>query len=77
MLTFGLFSRVIDMHIYLQQIFSFCETAESKNKIHPFNTTVVKSTTTQTQLDPNSTQRIFSFCETVSQRIKYMHLILL
>ena len=30
------------MYIYLQRIFSFCETAESKNKIHAFNTTVVR-----------------------------------
>ena len=29
------------MYIYLQRIFSFCETAESKNKIHAFDTTVV------------------------------------
>ena len=28
------------MYIYLQLIFSFCETAESKNKIHAFDTTV-------------------------------------
>ena len=28
------------MYIYLQRIFSFCETAESKNKIHVFDTTV-------------------------------------
>ena len=30
------------MYIYLQQIFSFCETAESKNKILVFDTTVVR-----------------------------------
>ena len=30
------------MYIYLQQIFSFCETAESQNKIHVFDTTVVR-----------------------------------
>ena len=30
------------MYIYLQRIFSFCETAESKNKIHVFDTTVVR-----------------------------------
>ena len=32
------------MYIYLQRIFSFCETAESKNKIHvhAFDTTVVR-----------------------------------
>ena len=29
------------MYIYLRQIFSFCGTAESKNKIHAFDTTVV------------------------------------
>ena len=29
------------MYIYLQRSFSFCETAESKNKIHAFDTTVV------------------------------------
>ena len=29
------------MYIYLQRSFSFCETAESKNKIHVFDTTVV------------------------------------
>ena len=28
------------MYIYLQRIFSFCETAESKNKIRAFDTTV-------------------------------------
>ena len=28
------------MYIYLQRIFSFCETAESNNKIHAFDTTV-------------------------------------
>ena len=27
---------------YLQGTFSFCETAESKNKIHAFDTTVVR-----------------------------------
>ena len=31
------------MYVYLQRIFSFCETAESKNKIHAFDTTVVHS----------------------------------
>ena len=30
------------MYIYLQRIFSFCETAELKNKIHAFDTTVVR-----------------------------------
>ena len=30
------------MYIYLQQFFSFYETAESKNKIHAFDTTVVR-----------------------------------
>ena len=30
------------MYIYLQRIFSFCETAESHNKIHAFDTTVVR-----------------------------------
>ena len=30
------------MYIYLQRIFSFCETAESKNKIHAFDTTVLR-----------------------------------
>ena len=30
------------MYIYLQRFFSFCETAESKNKIHVFDTTVVR-----------------------------------
>ena len=30
------------MYIYLQRISSFCETAESKNKIHVFDTTVVR-----------------------------------
>ena len=30
------------MYIYLQRIFSFCETAESRNKIHAFDTTVVR-----------------------------------
>ena len=30
------------MYYYLQRIFSFCETAESKNKIHAFDTTVVR-----------------------------------
>ena len=29
------------MYIYLQRIFSFCGTAESKNKIHAFDATVV------------------------------------
>ena len=29
------------MFIYLERIFSFCETAESKNKIHLFDTTLV------------------------------------
>ena len=29
------------MYIYLQRIFSFCETAESKNGIHVFDTTGV------------------------------------
>ena len=29
------------MYIYLQRIFSFCETAEGNNKIHAFDTTVV------------------------------------
>ena len=29
------------MYIYSQRIFSFCETAESKNEIHSFDTTVV------------------------------------
>ena len=31
------------MYIYLQRILSFCETAESNNKIHAFDTTVVRS----------------------------------
>ena len=31
------------MYIYLQRMFSFAETAESKNKIHVFDTTVVRS----------------------------------
>ena len=31
------------MHIYFQRIFSFCETAESKNKIHVFDTTAVRA----------------------------------
>ena len=30
------------MYIYLQRIFSFCETAELKNRIHAFDTTVVR-----------------------------------
>ena len=30
------------MYIYLQRIFSFCETAESKNNIHAFDTTIVR-----------------------------------
>ena len=30
------------MYIYLQRIFSFCETAESKNKVQVFDTTVVR-----------------------------------
>ena len=30
------------MYIYLQRISSFCETAESKNKIHVSDTTVVR-----------------------------------
>ena len=30
------------MYICLQRIFFFCETAESKNKIHAFHTTVVR-----------------------------------
>ena len=30
------------MCIYLQRISSFCETAESNNKIHAFDTTVVR-----------------------------------
>ena len=30
------------MYIYLQQFFSFCETAESKNQIHVFDTAVVR-----------------------------------
>ena len=30
------------MYIYLQRIFSFCETAESNNKIHASDTTVVR-----------------------------------
>ena len=30
------------MYVYLQQMFSICETAESKNKIHEFDTTVVR-----------------------------------
>ena len=30
------------MYIYLQRIFSLSETAESKNKIHAFDTTVVR-----------------------------------
>ena len=29
------------MYIYLQRIISFCETAESNNKIHAFDITVV------------------------------------
>ena len=29
------------MYIYSQRIFSFCEIAESKNKIHAFDTRVV------------------------------------
>ena len=29
------------MYIYLQQIFSFCEAAESNDKIHAFDTSVV------------------------------------
>ena len=29
------------MYICLQRIFSFCETAESNNKIHAFDTTLV------------------------------------
>ena len=33
---------MIDLCIYLQQFFSFCETAESKNKTHSFDTTVVR-----------------------------------
>ena len=31
-----------DMYIYLQRIFSFCETAESKNKIYVFDTTLMR-----------------------------------
>ena len=30
------------MYIYLQRIFSLCETAESKNKMHASDTTVVR-----------------------------------
>ena len=30
------------MYIYSQRIFSFCETAESKNKIHAFDATLVR-----------------------------------
>ena len=30
------------MYSYLQRIFSFCETAETKNKIHAFDTTIVR-----------------------------------
>ena len=30
------------MYIYLQQIFSFCEIADPKNKIYAFDTTVVR-----------------------------------
>ena len=30
------------MYIYLKRIFSFCEIAESKNKIHAFDTTAVR-----------------------------------
>ena len=30
------------MYIYLQRIFSFYETAESKNKMHAFDTTVLR-----------------------------------
>ena len=30
------------MYIYLQQTFSFCETAGSRSKIHVFDTTVVR-----------------------------------
>ena len=30
------------MYICLQRVFSFCETAESKNEIHAFDTTVVR-----------------------------------
>ena len=33
---------MIDKYIYLQRIFSFCETTESKTKIHTFDTTVVR-----------------------------------
>ena len=33
---------MIEKYIYLQRIFSLCETAESKNKIHAFDTTVVR-----------------------------------
>ena len=35
-------NRVSGMYICLQPMFSFCETAESKNKIHAFDTTVVR-----------------------------------
>ena len=30
------------MYIYLQQIFSFCATVESNNKIHAFDATIVR-----------------------------------
>ena len=30
------------MYIYFRRFFSFCEAAESKNKIHAFDTTVVR-----------------------------------
>ena len=33
---------MIDIYIYLQPIFSLCGTAESKNKIYVFDTTVVR-----------------------------------
>ena len=31
---------MINICVYLQRIFSFCATAESKNKIHAFDTVV-------------------------------------
>ena len=30
------------MYIYLQRMFSFCETPELENKLHAFDTTVVR-----------------------------------
>ena len=53
------------MYIYLQRIFSFCETAESKNKIHALDTTIVRGMLWNVQKISQSLQ--IEICSDVSK----------